>query len=101
MDGEEPVGVGADRPDDAHAALEECRLAVEQVVLPQGRPVELLPRNEAVRALQAELVHHYRLRSAVFGRGRQQRLRVFSRLRGACRQGGRGRVDEGPAAVGN
>ncbi|MBW4531108.1 MAG: AAA family ATPase [Aphanothece saxicola GSE-SYN-MK-01-06B] len=76
-DDEEPVGVGAARPDDAHAALEECRLAVEQVVLPQGRPVELLPRNEAVRALQAELVHHYRLRSAVFGRGRQQRLRVF------------------------
>lgn len=77
VDGEEPAGVGAARPDDAHAALEECRLAVEQVVLPQGRPVELLPRNEAVRALQAELVHHYRLRSAVFGRGRQQRLRVF------------------------
>lgn len=77
VDGEEPVGVGAERPDDAHAALEECRLAVEQVVLPQGRPVELLPRSEAVRALQAELVHHYRLRSAVFGRGRQQRLRVF------------------------
>ncbi len=77
VDGEDPVGVGAARPDDAHAALEECRLAVEQVVLPQGRPVELLPRNEAVRALQAELVHHYRLRSAVFGRGRQQRLRVF------------------------
>ncbi len=77
VDGEERVGVGADRPDDAHAALEECRLAVEQVVLPQGRPVELLPRSEAVRALQAELVHHYRLRSAVFGRGRQQRLRVF------------------------
>ncbi|MCP9901642.1 AAA family ATPase [Cyanobium sp. Cruz CV13-4-11] len=77
VDGDDPVGVGAARPDDAHAALEECRLAVEQVVLPQGRPVELLPRNEAVRALQAELVHHYRLRSAVFGRGRQQRLRVF------------------------
>lgn len=77
VEADEPVGVGAARPDDAHAALEECRLAVEQVVLPQGRPVELLPRNEAVRALQAELVHHYRLRSAVFGRGRQQRLRVF------------------------
>jgi stage III sporulation protein SpoIIIAA len=77
VDGDDSVAVGAARPDDAHAALEECRLAVEQVVLPQGRPVELLPRNEAVRALQAELVHHYRLRSAVFGRGRQQRLRVF------------------------
>jgi hypothetical protein len=65
------------RLDDAHAALEECRLAVEQVVLPQGRPVELLPRSEPVRAMQAELVNRYRLRSAVFGRGLQQRLRVF------------------------
>ncbi|MCP9858835.1 MULTISPECIES: AAA family ATPase [unclassified Cyanobium] len=74
---EDPASPAAVRPDDAHAALEECRLAVEQVVLPQGRPVELLPRSEAVRGLQAELVHHYGLRSAVFGRGRQQRLRVF------------------------
>jgi hypothetical protein len=70
-----PSGLG--RLDDAHAALEECRLAVEQVVLPQGRPVELLPRSEPVRAMQAELVNRYRLRSAVFGRGLQQRLRVF------------------------
>jgi hypothetical protein len=68
---------GLARLDDAHAALEECRLAVEQVVLPQGRPVELLPRSEPVRAMQAELVTRYRLRSAVFGRGLQQRLRVF------------------------
>ncbi len=71
------AAVSQARLDDAHAALEECRLAVEQVVLPQGRPVELLPRSEPVRAMQAELVNRYRLRSAVFGRGRQQRLRVF------------------------
>jgi hypothetical protein len=63
--------------DDAHAGFEECRLAVEQVVLPQGRPVELLPRSDRVRQIQAELVERYRLRSAVFGRGQQQRLRVF------------------------
>ncbi|WP_261353650.1 MULTISPECIES: AAA family ATPase [unclassified Cyanobium] len=74
---EDPASPAAVRLDDAHGGLEECRLAVEQVVLPQGRPVELLPRSEAVRGLQAELVHHYGLRSAVFGRGRQQRLRVF------------------------
>ena len=65
------------RLDDAHAALEECRLAVEQVVLPLGQPVELLPRSERVRQMQAELISRYRLRSAVFGRGPQQRLRVF------------------------
>jgi hypothetical protein len=63
--------------DDSLEALEECRLAVEQVVLGQGRPIELLPRRDAVRALQAELVARYGLASAVFGRGDQQRLRVF------------------------
>ncbi len=63
--------------DDGHGALEECRLAVERVVLPEGRPVELLPRSERVRQMQAELVGRYRLRCAVFGRGNQQRLRVF------------------------
>jgi len=66
-----------DSPDDSLEALEECRLAVEQVVLAQGRPIELLPRREPIRALQAELVARYRLASAVFGRGDQQRLRVF------------------------
>ena len=63
--------------DDALAALEECRLAVEQVVLPQGHPVELLPRNGRVRQMQAELASRYRLRTAVFGRGSAQYLRVF------------------------
>ncbi len=67
----------APRLDDDHAGLEECRLAVEQVVLPQGRPVELLPRSDRVRRMQEDLVRHYRLRCAVFGRGAQQRLRVF------------------------
>jgi len=75
------AAVGAEPPaaqlEDAHGALEECRLAVERVVLPEGRPVELLPRSERVREMQAELVSRYRLRSAVFGRGNQQRLRVF------------------------
>jgi hypothetical protein len=63
--------------DDALAGLEECRLAVEQVVLPQGQPVELLPRSDRVRLMQAELASRYRLRTAVFGRGSEQRLRVF------------------------
>jgi hypothetical protein len=63
--------------DDALAGLEECRLAVEQVVLPHGQPVELLPRSDRVRLMQAELASRYRLRTAVFGRGSEQRLRVF------------------------
>jgi stage III sporulation protein SpoIIIAA len=63
--------------DDPLGAMEECRLAVEQVVLATGQPVELLPRSEEIRRMQAELAARYRLRTAVFGRGRQQRLRVF------------------------
>jgi stage III sporulation protein SpoIIIAA len=63
--------------DDALAALEECRLAVERVVLAQGQPVELLPRSATVRQQQAELAERYRLRSAEFGHGEQRRLRVF------------------------
>ena len=71
-----PPALAADRSD-AFAALEECRLAVEQVVVPLGRPVELLPRTEEVRRMQADLVERYRLRSDVFGQADQRRLRVF------------------------
>ena len=62
---------------DALAALEECRLAVEQIVMPQGRPVELLPRNEHVLQMQADLVARYSLQSDVYGSSDQRRLRVF------------------------
>ena len=76
----EPVGPPSPTdPSDALAALEECRLAVERVVLPEGRPVELLPREASVREQQAQLVERYGLRSASFGRGAWQRLRVFPR----------------------
>lgn len=73
---EEPV-IAAAAADDAHAALEECRLALEQVVLARGQPVELLPRNGRVRQLQSELAGRYRVRSAVFGHAGDQRLRLF------------------------
>ena len=73
---DEPRPVTQDRGD-AFAALEECRLAVEQVVVPLGRPVELLPRTDDVRRMQADLVARYHLRSDVFGAADQRRLRVF------------------------
>ena len=77
---EQPEEEGAaelDAHDDELAGLEECRLAVEQVVMPEGRPVELLPRSERVRQMQADLVSRYRLRSDVFGKADTCRLRVF------------------------
>ncbi len=63
--------------DDEVAALEECRLALEKVVLPLGKPVELLPRNMKVLHMQADLVERYRLRCDIFGSVNQQRLRVY------------------------
>jgi stage III sporulation protein SpoIIIAA len=63
--------------DDEIEALEEARLAVEQIVVPKGQPVELLPRSNAVRKMQHELVEHYHLKSASFGDEPNRRLRIF------------------------
>ena len=58
-------------------ALEEARLAVEQIVIPKGQPVELLPRSAKVRKMQHELVEHYRLKSNSFGEEPNRRLRIY------------------------
>lgn len=58
-------------------ALEEARLAVEQIVIPKGQPVELLPRPAKVRKMQHELAEHYRLQSDSFGEEPNRRLRIY------------------------
>jgi len=58
-------------------ALEEARLAMERVVIPQGQPVELLPRSGQVRKMQHELVERYRLKSDSFGYEPTRRLRIY------------------------
>ena len=58
-------------------ALEEARLAVEQIVLPKGQPVELLPRSANIRKMQHELIEHYRLKSSSFGEEPNRRLRIY------------------------
>jgi stage III sporulation protein SpoIIIAA len=63
--------------DDELEALEEARLAVEQIVIPKKQPVELLPRSANVRKMQHELVEHYRLRSTSFGDEPNRRLRIY------------------------
>ena len=63
--------------DDEIDALEEARLAVEQIVIPKGQPVELLPRSASVRKMQHELVEHYRLKSHSFGEEPNRRLRIY------------------------
>jgi stage III sporulation protein SpoIIIAA len=63
--------------EDEIEALEEARLAVEQIVIPRGQPVELLPRSAKVRKMQHELVEHYRLKSSSFGEEPNRRLRIY------------------------
>ncbi len=63
--------------EDEMDALEEARLAVEQIVIPKGQPVELLPRSPKVRKMQHELVEHYRLKSDSFGDEPNRRLRIY------------------------
>lgn len=63
--------------DDEMEALEEARLAVEQIVIPKGQPVELLPRSAIVRKMQHELVEHYHLKSRSFGDEPNRRLRIY------------------------
>lgn len=58
-------------------ALEEARLAVEQIVIPKGQPVELLPRSARVRKMQHELAEHYRLKSLSCGEEPNRRLRIY------------------------
>ena len=63
--------------EDEIEALEEARLAVEQIVIPKGQPVELLPRSGKVRKMQHELVEHYHLKSSSFGDEPNRRLRIY------------------------
>ncbi|KAJ4976423.1 hypothetical protein NE237_001529 [Protea cynaroides] len=44
-------------------ALEEVRLAIEQVVIPKGEPVELLARSSYIMSLQMDLIQKYQLQS--------------------------------------
>lgn len=85
LDMDDPSDVGAvdlrlfspNGADDELEALEEARLAVEQIVIPSGQPVELLPRSGKVRKMQHELVEHYRLKSDSFGEEPNRRLRIY------------------------
>lgn len=63
--------------DDEIEALEEARLAVEQIVIPKRQPVELLPRSASIRKMQHELIEHYRLQSRSFGEDPNRRLRIY------------------------
>lgn len=57
-------------------ALEEVRMAVEQLVIPHREPVELLPRSGRIIEMQQALVDTYMLSHSAVGEGTERRLRI-------------------------
>ncbi len=57
--------------------LEEARLAIEEVVIPQNKVIELFPRTSALRKQQHELVLHYQLTGISVGKEKNRRLRIY------------------------
>lgn len=59
--------------------LEEARLAIEEIIIPQKQIVDLLPRPSAIRRLQHELTTHYHLKGISVGKESNRRLRIYPR----------------------
>ncbi|CAN8235126.1 unnamed protein product [Cochlearia groenlandica] len=68
-----------DRPKQSEKmdALEEARLAIEQIVIPRNEPVDLLPRPLLIVSFQGNLVRKYKLRSERQRRGTEAYLRIL------------------------
>lgn len=58
-------------------ALEEARIAIEQVVIPKGEPAELLPRPAHIVSLQMDLIEKYQLQSERMDTGSLVRIRIL------------------------
>ena len=68
----------ASTPAEETDAIEEVRMAVEQLVIPHQEPVELLPRDERLMAMQAALISgEYRLQYEECGEGAARRIRIL------------------------
>jgi len=57
--------------------LEETRLVIEEIIIPQKTTVDLLPRTSSIRKLQHELIRHYQLNVISIGKEPNRRLRIY------------------------
>ena len=57
--------------------LEETRLVIEEIIIPQKTTVDLLPRTNSIRKLQHELIRHYQLNGISIGKEPNRRLRIY------------------------
>ncbi|PUZ62132.1 hypothetical protein GQ55_4G333300 [Panicum hallii var. hallii] len=58
-------------------ALEEARLAIEQVVIPKGESVQLLPRPPSIISSQVDLVESFSLKWEVVGQEPNSHVRIL------------------------
>ncbi|XP_065043387.1 protein SEEDLING PLASTID DEVELOPMENT 1-like isoform X2 [Musa acuminata AAA Group] len=58
-------------------ALEEARLAIEQIVIPQGKSLQLLPRPPHIIPVQIDLIKKYKLKWEMVGQEPGVYLRIF------------------------
>ncbi|CAD6337640.1 unnamed protein product [Miscanthus lutarioriparius] len=58
-------------------ALEEARLAIEQVVIPKGESVQLLPRPSSIISSQVDLVESFSLQWEVIGQEPNAYVRIL------------------------
>uniref|UniRef100_A0A7S0SSM6 R3H domain-containing protein n=1 Tax=Mantoniella antarctica TaxID=81844 RepID=A0A7S0SSM6_9CHLO len=72
------VATSSATPAEVADALEEVRMAVEQLVIPHQEAVELLPRDDRLLAMQAELIsREYKLEYEECGEGSAKRIRIL------------------------
>lgn len=92
---------GAPQSGERAEGLEEARLAVESIVLPLAQPVELLPRSDAVRAAQEQLLGGYAGvgHELVDGGSANARLRILPSGGGSSSGGGGGSGQRGEVRV--
>ena len=58
--------------------LEEARIVIEELIIPQKLTLDLLPQNSQIRRLQHEIINHYRLKGISIGDGKNRRVRIYS-----------------------
>jgi stage III sporulation protein SpoIIIAA len=57
--------------------LEETRLSIEEIIIPNHKILDLLPRTSSVRKLQHDLIEHYQLNSSDVGNELNKRVRIY------------------------
>lgn len=76
-EGEDFESLGRIKSSEKIDALEEVRMAIEQIVIPTEESVELLPRPPYILSLQMDLIQKYHLQAERIGAEPNIRLRIL------------------------